>query len=324
MAKDGIQLKIKEGFFTARNVGYMLIAFSVVSGLFLFMLWISSAPRIAGTSLPALSKGNQNLLSLIMVFSFGPYSIFAAYHHNKIAKIENKFAEFLMDLAEYWKSGLSMTVAIKTLAKGDYGALTEEVRKMEAQISWGISFNEVLHQLGERIQTRLVIRSVSLIEEANTAGGRISDILESAAKDAKEIKWLENERKEGVKMYIVVIYIAFGVYLAVIGIIVALFLPAIVGTSAQQEAQEAGSSGDDGGMGGGMAGMGTTKISKTKLSFIFYSSVLVQSIGEGLMAGMMGEGKLSAGFRHVVIMVLMGWGTFILLDKKVGLSFSGG
>jgi len=49
----------------------------------------------------------------------------------------------------------------------------------------------------------------------------------------------------------------------------------------------------------------------------------VQCLGNGLMAGMMGEGKLSAGLRHVVVMVLLGWGVFVLLDRKVGLGFSG-
>ncbi len=324
--KTGIKLQVKEGFFTEKNIGYILIAFSALAGLITFVMYLSSAPTSAGSSVPSISRANQNLLPLAMILALGPYSAFAWHKNRRINLVEKRFAEFLQDLAEYWKSGLSMTIAIKTLAKGDYGAMDDEIQKMNAQISWGIAFNEVLRQMSQRISTSLVIRSVSLIEEANRAGGRIADVLYSAAKDANEIKWLQMERERGVKMYIVVIYIAFGVYLAVIGIIVALFLPAIVGTQQQEMAgtdDEEGGGEDTGAGGGGVAGLGNKKISKEKLSFIFFSSVLVQCLGNGLMAGMMGEGKLSAGLRHVVVMVLLGWGVFVLLDRKVGLGFSG-
>jgi len=316
------RLKIREGILNEKNVGYMCIAFSVVTSIFLFILYISSAPKTAAGTI-AISKANQHYISLAILFALAPYSMFAWSRNKRINMLETKFADFLKDLAEYWKVGISMTAAVKTLAKGDYGAMSKEIQKMNAQISWGVAFNDVLHQLSQRIPTKLVTRSISLIEEANLAGGKISDILESAASDATEIKWLESERLRGVYMYVVVIYIAFGVYLAVISVIVALFLPAIIGTSAGM-AEVSEEEGEDGaGSDSAIGGMGTKKISASKLSFIFFSSVIVQSIGCGLMAGTMGEGKLSAGLRHVVLMVLMSWGTFAFLDSKMDLGFGG-
>ncbi|MDP7266442.1 MAG: type II secretion system F family protein, partial [Candidatus Thermoplasmatota archaeon] len=290
-------------------------------------------PKNPGGSI-ALSKANQHLISLAMIVAVGPYSIYAWYRNKKVNDLETKFAEFLKDLAEYWKVGISMSSAVQTLARGDYGAMSTEIKKMNSQISWGVAFNDVLHQLSQRIKTRLVTRSVSLIEEANLAGGNIADVLESAAKDASEIKWLQSERTRGVFMYVVVIYIAFGVYLAVIAVIVALFLPAIIGTSqglaetddptAQSGAGAEADAADSGDGGASIGGMGSTKkIEASKLTFIFFSSVLVQSVGSGLMAGMMGEGKLSAGLRHVVIMTAMSWGIFSFLDSKMNLGFSG-
>ena len=321
MAKEKkvIRVEVREGIFTEKNIGYMLIAFSVIVAGYLLFSYISSAPKDPDGSL-ALSKANQHLVSLAMIFALGPYSIYAWYRNKKVNDLETKFAEFLKDLAEYWKVGISMSSAVQTLARGDYGAMSREIQKMNSQISWGVAFNDVLHQLSQRIKTKLVTRSVSLIEEANLAGGNIADVLESAAKDASEIKWLESERTRGVFMYVVVIYIAFGVYLAVIAVIVALFLPAIIGTSeGMSETEDA-----EGGEGGAaLGGMGTKKIEASKLTFIFFSSVLVQSVGSGFMAGMMGEGKLSAGLRHVVLMTLMSWGTFAFLDSKMGLGFGG-
>lgn len=326
MAKEKkvLHLQVKEGLFTEKNIKWGLIAFSVVMTLIFVFLYIRSAPLITegkGKGGVALSMGNQHMVTIALLFAFAPYSVFAWYHNRRINQIETKFADFLKDLAEYWKVGISMPTAVRTLARGDYGAMSKEIQKMNTQISWGVAFNEVLHQMSKRIKTKLVTRSVSLIEEANLAGGRISDVLESAARDASEIKWLEAERTRSVYMYVVVIYIAFGVYLAVISVIVALFLPAMIGTSqgmSEIESDEESSSEESA---GGLTGM--RKLSSSKLTFIFYCSVLVQSVGNGLMAGVMGEGKLTAGMRHVVIMTLMSWASFAYLDSAMDLGFGG-
>ena len=44
------------------------------------------------------------------------------------------------------EGGLSMTVAVQTLAKSEYGALNDEVKKMSDQLSWGIKFSDVIKQ----------------------------------------------------------------------------------------------------------------------------------------------------------------------------------
>ena len=62
---------------------------------------------------------------------------------------------------------------------------------MATQISWGISFGEVLEMFTERVKSPIVTRAVTMVDEANRAGGRISDILLAAAYDAREIKALE-------------------------------------------------------------------------------------------------------------------------------------
>ena len=95
-----------------------------------------------------------------------------------------------------------MTVAVQTLATSEYGALNDEVKKMSDQLSWGIKFSDVILQFAERVGTPLVKRAISLISEADRAGGKISDILVTAANDSREIKFLEGERKRAIGSYI--------------------------------------------------------------------------------------------------------------------------
>ena len=121
-----------------------------------------------------------NFFGLMFFFFLWPASFYWERVENKKNEIEEKFPDFLRDLAEYWKGGLSMTVAVQTLATSEYGALNDEVKKMSDQLSWGIKFCDVILQFAERVGTPLVKRAISLISEADRAGGKISDILVTA------------------------------------------------------------------------------------------------------------------------------------------------
>ena len=190
---------------------------------------------------PELSLGPLKLRPMMFANFFGlgfllmvyPAAVYSDRQMQKIEAMEDKFPDFLRDLAEYWKGGLSMTVAIQTLAKGEYGNLNEEVNKMASQISWGVSFGEVLEMFTERVTSPIVTRAVRMVDEANRAGGRISDILLAASFDAREIKALETERRQEVGSYVTVIYASFFVYLGII-LVLASTLSTADGANASQ------------------------------------------------------------------------------------------
>jgi GTP-sensing pleiotropic transcriptional regulator CodY len=52
-----------------------------------------------------------------------------------------------------------------------------------------------------------------------------------------------------------------------------------------------------------------------KIGFIFFLSVVVHAIGDGLLAGVIQKGSLAIGMRHSFIMLLMG---FIVLRFMFG------
>ena len=148
-----------------------------------------------------------NFFGLTFFFLLYPASLYWERVEKKKNEIEEKFPDFLRDMAEYWKGGLSMTVAVQTLVKSEYGALNEEVKKMSDQLSWGIKFSDVIKQFSERVGTPLVKRAITLIAEADRAGGKISDILVTAANDSREIKFLEGERSRAIGSYLSLIHI---------------------------------------------------------------------------------------------------------------------
>ena len=113
---------------------------------------------------------------------------------------------------------------------------------MSDQLSWGVKFSDVILQFAERVGTPLVRRAITLIAEADRAGGKISDILVTAANDSRELKFLEAERKRAIGSYIAVIWNSYFVFLGVIFVLAKVFIPAIAGSN---------SGGEDGGDSGG-------------------------------------------------------------------------
>ena len=120
-----------------------------------------------------------------------------------------------------------MVVSVRTLARSEYGALNNDIQKMSDQLSWGIPFGDVMKMFANRVNTPLVHRAVSLIDEANKAGGKISDILVTAANDSREIKFLEGERVRAIASYISVIWVSYLVFMGVIVVLSKVFIPAI-------------------------------------------------------------------------------------------------
>ena len=202
-------------------------------------IWIGPKYELGGIQIhPTIFL---NFFGLSLFFIFWPASFYWDRVKANINAIEEKFPDFLRDMAEYWKGGLSMTVAVQTLAGSDYGALNDEVKKMSDQLSWGVAFSDVIGMFAERVGTPIVKRAISLISEANRAGGKISDILVTAANDSREIKFLEAERKRTISSYISVIWTSYMVFLGVIVVLGKVFIPNIANSN----------SGDSGGDGGG-------------------------------------------------------------------------
>jgi flagellar protein FlaJ len=236
-----------------------------------------------------------NFFGLMFFFFLWPASFYWERVESRKNEIEEKFPDFLRDLAEYWKGGLSMTVAVQTLATSEYGALNDEVKKMSDQLSWGIKFSDVILQFAERVGTPLVKRAISLISEADRAGGKISDILVTAANDSREIKFLEGERKRAFGSYIAVIWTSYFVFLGVIVVLSTVFIPAIANSN----------SSDDGGGGQNIGNMKIRNVDPLFFLTIFYYGVTMQAIGNGCMAGLMATGRFSAGFKHSGMMILV-------------------
>ena len=277
----------------------ILATSAVFATVFVAIAILLQLKMITGIGPIPLSPDNAIDFAIFAILvSIGPIGFYEYACYRKMDLMEERFPEFLRDLSESRKAGMTMARAVETAAKGDYGYLTPEIKKMAVQISWGVTFSEALRRFGERIKTPLVQRSTTMVVKASEAGGKISDVIDAAAKNVRELKILQADRRTEMKMYLMIIYVAFFVFLAVIAILTGTFLPKLI-----ESTQAAG----------GIGGLTVGGTSLKEYEFIYICTALVQAIGNGVVAGVLGEGRVSSGLRHSTIMALVTYIVFKLI-----------
>lgn len=240
-----------------------------------------------------------NFFTLALMGFIGPYGFYMAKRQKTIRAIEKRLPDFLRDVAEAGRFGMTLAEAIVVAAHGRYGVLTAEIKRMAAQIDWGVPATDALRLFSERVKTPLVERVVSIIVKASDAGGEVADVLTMVSHDAKEVQLTEDERKINMSTYIAVIYISFAVFIVTIWILGVTFLPKM-----QEAAAE----------------LGDTQASGTPIDsplpqnipeiifnvqVAFFIAVIVHAVGDGILAGILDSGKIVNGLRHSFIMLLI-------------------
>lgn len=232
-----------------------------------------------------------------MLALFGPYGFVMSAKQRRIAKIEDRLPDFLRDVAEAGRFGMTLPDAIIVASRGRYGLLTEEIKKMASQLEWGVPVATALRLFEERVPTPLVKRVVSIITRANEAGGNVADVLTMVAHDTREVQFGMKERQNSMLTYVTVIYISFFVFLVTIYIMAAVFLPQMI-TAGKGISTSS------------LAGSGAINLAFGYVPVLFLAflvAVIVHAIGDGIMAGILYNGKIAEGLQHATIMLITGW-----------------
>ncbi|MCJ2563004.1 MAG: type II secretion system F family protein [Candidatus Thermoplasmatota archaeon] len=247
-------------------------------------------------------KRGINFIVFAMLVIMGPYGFYMQKKLKEVAAIEGRLPDFLRDVAEAGRFGMTLADAIVVASSGRYGRLTAEIEKMAAQIQWGVPASEALKLFNERVKTPMVSRVVSIIIKSSDAGGDVADVLTMVSHDAKETQLTEYERSIAMSTYIAVIYISFFVFLVTIAIINATFLPKMLEAS---ESLTTSGEGSGGAVDSPLASDLPNIVESIKLAF--FLAAIIHAVGDGLLAGVLDNGRVISGFRHSFLMLLIGF-----------------
>lgn len=259
-------------------------------GGFIFMV------RSYGMSVLFKTTSIDDFLVFALLICIIPLAVLDFREQMRIKNLENALPNFFRDLAGMNDSGMTLPNAVHIVATAEYGALTPHIRKLDNEMSWGVGFVEALYRFGNGLGTNLSDRSVDLIAKASRAGGDISEVLRAAAKDTFETVNLQQERFNNMIIYVIIVLVAFAVFLFVIAILVSSFLTTMAEAGATATASGAH----------GFGGIIDLFLYKR----LFSHAAMLQAFFSGLVAGQMGEGRFVGGLKYSAIMLIIAWITF--------------
>ena len=205
------------------------------------------------------------------------------------------FLEFARDLVESVKAGTPISKSIINLKSKSYGTLTPYTQKLANQISIGIPVSKALDIFARDVENNVVTRSIMLIREAERAGGKIEDILESVAKSVSDIEILKSERKAAIYNLVIEGYIIFFVFLLIMLIMQFKIIPLTADITL--------------GGGAGMMNIDTATTatanpnSSAELTKPMLYLLLTQGFFAGLLIGKLSEGSIKPGLKHSFILI---------------------
>lgn len=220
----------------------------------------------------------------IVVATF-PASVLSYFEFKWRRAIDERLPDLFRSIVQAQETGITLPQALEEAAKRDLGPLTAELKKMNAQISWGLSFEDALTAMGKRVNTILMQRTIPMIIEASHSGGHVEKVFDPMGKFIQTTLLLDKERRTQTRPYIVIIYVAFFVFLFTIVLLFRSFFVSIEG----------------------LPTLGDSAIPPEQIERIFFHMTIIQAFSGGLIAGKMSDGTVSAGFKHALILMIVGY-----------------
>jgi len=202
---------------------------------------------------------------------------------------EEMFLEFARNLVESVKTGSPISKSIINMKSKNYGVLSKHVSKLANQISLGIPLSKSLQTFSKDVRNKSISRSLTLIGQAEKAGGDIGEILEAVAGAVNISDKLKKERQAAISTLVVQGYIIFLVFIIITLVMQFQIVPMVSGI------------GDISSMGIGGFGFGSggvEQVSQDQISNAFLYLILVESFFTGLVIGKLAEGDIKAGIKH--------------------------
>ncbi len=244
-----------------------------------------------------------------LIIATFPYLIIDYINSRKIRALELQFPEFLRNLAESVKAGMTLPKAIENAAKTDFGELTPYIKKFHNLLSWGIPLPDAIKVFKkETKESSHIQRGLSIIMEAYYFGGNIAEIMASVADSTNQIINIEKDRTSIMSQQTTVMYIVQFVFIAILIGLFTVLIPLVT--------TEYGESG----ISGFLSRENLPSVDYFRI--LFFLTIVIQSVANGVVAGETQEGRLSAGVKHSGIMLIIGLVSYLIFIYPINYSLN--
>jgi flagellar protein FlaJ len=264
---DGTQPK--QPYFNKRP--YVVFIACIPIGLALFLIPLPMALSLHA----AIALASINVIPAIVSFRLSA----------ERGGLEKALPDFIRDVAEGRKIGLSPEGSIEQLASKNYGRLSKSIKTMGSQISWGLPIIKVIRTFADSVDSWITMAIGTLMVEVVDVGGGTVGSFSQMADFTRKVNELESDKRSALRSYIFVVYMA-GIMLVLTTFMMVYFLSTPI--TFANAAPTPGLS-----------------IDPATVQFLLTASIFDGWV-IGLVAGKMGGGSVADGFKHSLALVAVG------------------
>jgi flagellar protein FlaJ len=238
---------------------------------------------------------SNELLYVAVLVAIIPSAVLDYLNQKWVNAVEKQMPMLVRGVSESQETGVTIIKALEKVVEDKMVGkpLSDEVRKLTVQMSWGTSFEGALTKFKERIGSPIVSRFCALVLEASRSGGQIKKVFTGTSGFMEEMKELDEDTDAQMRPYIIIIYAAFMVFLFTAVILVQSFFAPLEGYP-QVLSQ-------------------FSIVGVKAFKDFFYKNMIVSAVTGGLMAGKIGERRVLGGLKHAIVLSVVGYVVFFML-----------
>ncbi|MDI9646733.1 MAG: type II secretion system F family protein [Archaeoglobales archaeon] len=234
------------------------------------------------------------LLFVSIVIFITPLIFFIEYKNYLIKKMETQLPDFLKQLASLNEAGLNVVEALKHISEAELGLLSREISYAKREIEWGELITSAFKKMERRVRSSIFARAISMLIKAIEATPNIREALLIASTYSEFEVAAKSRVRNQMFMYTVIIYMAMAVFLYTAYVMLNSLLTVVSGVQVSVSGISIG-------------------IDFKSVKMAFFETSIVVSVFSGLVAGYVGEGRLEAGLKHILILTVIVYAFFRFL-----------
>jgi flagellar protein FlaJ len=252
-----------------------------------FIVWIRDMLNFGVGTEPAIGVAITLILISIPVYLSDFYT---AGRDNKLM---DGITQFLRDLVEVRKSGLSPEKSIEALSTRDYKSFSRHLKDISTKINWGYPLRQIYDEFAANVKNWLALVNIYLLIDTIEVGGGSEDSIESLAEFSESTKQLELEKRAALMPLLIVPLIGAALLTGTTVMFLGFFTGSNLGISVPVE----------------------------RLYQTLLTPLAIHSFTLGLVTGKIVSGRVSAGFKWAILLSLVSLGGIWAVSN---LNLSGG
>jgi flagellar protein FlaJ len=238
------------------------------------IVWIRDGLNFGVGTEPAIGVAITLILISIPVYLSDFYTA------GRDTKLMVGITQFLRDLVEVRKSGLSPEKSIEALSVRDYKSFSRHLKDISTKINWGYPLRQIYDEFAANVKNWLALINIYLLIDTIEVGGGSENSIESLAEFSESTQQLELEKRAALMPLLIVPLIGAALLTGTTVMFLGFFTGSNLGISVPVE----------------------------HLYQTLLTPLAIHSFTLGLVTGKIVSGRVSAGFKWSILLSLVSLG----------------